>query len=176
LVAAADQSLALWAGGGLDFAELAADIAGEVRAVRCINAEIDVLEGRIAPMFAAADRPAATVNADGEILDDNDNQTGIVASVPTLGGVLGAGILARFGDFDRFANLAAVRSFTGLVPKIDQSGTNTGGHGGPTKAGDPGLRQALYLAANQLRKVDPTFAQRYYRLVVDQNKHHSSAL
>jgi transposase len=175
LLAAAAQSLALWAGGGLDFAELAADIAGEVRAVRSINAEIDVLEGRIAPMFAAADRPAATVNADGEILDDRGT-TGIVASIPTLGGVLGAGILARFGDFDRFANLAAVRSFTGLVPKIDQSGTNTGGHGGPTKAGDPGLRQALYLAANQLRRVDPQFAQRYHRLVVDQNKHHSSAL
>src|SRR5947209_589461 len=67
-------------------------------------------------------------------------------------------------------------SFTGLVPKIDQSGTNTDGHGGPTKAGDSGLRQALYLAANQLRKVDPQFAQRYYRLVVDEGKHHNSAL
>ena len=84
--------------------------------------------------------------------------------------------MARFGDFDRFANLAGVRSFTGLVPKVDQSGTNTDGHGGPTKAGDPGLRQALYLAANQLRKVDPQFAQRYYRLVVDEGKHHNSAL
>ena len=175
LLAAAEQTLTLWAGGGLDFGELAADIAGEVRAVRSINAEIDLLEGRIAPLFAAADRRPAAVSADGEILDDSD-QAGIVASVPTLGGVLGAGILARFGDFDRFANLAGVRSFTGLVPKIDQSGTNTDGHGGPTKAGDPGLRQALYLAANQLRKVDPQFAQRYYRLVVDEGKHHNSAL
>ena len=35
---------------------------------------------------------------------------------------------------------------------------------------------ALYLAANQLRKVDPQFAQRYYRLVVDEGKHHNSAL
>jgi transposase len=175
LFAAADQTLTLWAGGGLDYAELAADIAGEIRAVRSINAEIDLLEDRIAALFAAADRPPAPVNADGEILHDSD-RTGIVASVPTLNGVLGAGILARFGDFDRFANLAAVRSFTGLVPKIDQSGTNTGGHRGPTKAGDPGLREALYLAADHLRKVDPHFAQRYYRLVVDQGKHHNSAM
>ncbi|MDQ6613970.1 MAG: transposase, partial [Actinomycetota bacterium] len=170
LLAAADQSLALWSGGGLDFAELAADIAGEIRAVGAMNAEIDLLDGRIAALFAAADRQA--VSGDGEI----DDGSGIVASVPGLEGVLGAGILARFGDFDRFANLAGVGSFTGLVPKIDQSGTNADGHGGPTTAGDPGLRQALYLAADKLRKVDPTFAQRYYRLVVDEGKHHNSAL
>jgi len=44
-------------------------------------------------------------------------------------------------------NLAGVRSFTGIVPKIDQSGL-ADHHGGLTKAGDPGLRQALYLAAD----------------------------
>lgn len=166
VLAAADETLELWAGGGLDFAELAADIAAEVRVVQSINDEIAALEARIAPLFAAADRRPHR--------DDGDER-GIVASMPTLGGVLGAGILGRFGDFDRFANLAGVRAFTGLVPKIDQSG-NTHGHGGPTKAGDPGLREALYLAADQLRRVDPQLAARYHRLIVDQGKHHDSAL
>ena len=98
-----------------------------------------------------------------------------MASVPALDGVLGAGILARFGDFDRFHNLAGVRSFTGLVPSIDQSG-NSNGHGRPTKAGDPGLREALFLAAEQLRRVDPHFARKYHRLVVQEGRHHQSAL
>jgi transposase len=80
---------------------------------------------------------------------------------------LSAAILARFGDFDRFANLAGVRSFTGLVPKVDQSGT-INGHEGPTKAGDPGLRLVLFLAADHARRADPQLAAKYYRLVVEQ--------
>jgi hypothetical protein len=49
-------------------------------------------------------------------------------------------------------------------------------HNGPTKAGDPGLRQALFLAADLARKVDPTLAARYHRLYVDAGKHHNSAI
>lgn len=56
-----------------------------------------------------------------------------------------------------------------------QSGLTDGPHG-LTKAGDPGLRRALYLAADQARKVDPTLAERYHRLVVKEGKHHVSAL
>ena len=169
LLAAADETLELWAAGGLDFAELAADIAGEVRMVMSINREIELVEARIAPLFAAADR--RPVDDDGEIIDG----PGIAASMPGLGGVLGASVLGRFGDLDRFHSLAAARSFTGLVPKVDQSGTHEG-HGGLTKAGDPGLREALYLAADYMRKIDPQLAARYYRLVVDQGKHHDSAV
>jgi transposase len=166
LLAAAQEALTLWAGGGIDFAELAADIAAEVRVARSLNDEIVVLERRAAPLFAAADRRPA--------IDDAD-QRGIIAAVPGLGGVLGAGIVARFGDLDRFANLAGVRSFTGLVPKIDQSGL-THGHRGITKAGDPGLREVLYLAADYLRHIDPQLAARYHRLIVESGKHHDSAL
>lgn len=166
LLSAAGEALELWSGGGLDFAELAIDIAGEVRCARQIDAEIAALEKRIDELFKTADRHPDN--------DDGDSR-GIVASVPCLDGVLGAGILARFGDFDRFASLAGVRSFTGLVPKIDQSG-NSNGHRGPTKAGDPGLREALYLAADLLRRVDPQLARRYHRLIVNEGKHHDSAL
>jgi transposase len=166
LLAAAADTLELWAGGGIDFAELAADIAAEVRIVRSLNDQIDQLEARMVPLFAAADRRPD--------IDDGDER-GVIAPVPGLAGVLGAGILARFGDLDRFANLAGVRSFTGLVPKIDQSGL-THGHRGVTKAGDPGLREVLYLAADYLRHIDPQLAARYHRLIVETGKHHDSAL
>lgn len=179
LLAAAEETLELWKDGGLNFDELAADIAAEVRVARSLSAEIATLEARIAPMFRAADRrpkpqddPGAAGSPGGE---DDERNVGIVASVPGLDGILGAGILARFGDFDRFHSLAGVRSFPGLVPSIDQSG-NSHGHGPPTKAGDPGLREALYLAADHLRRVDPHFAQRYHRLIVEEGKHHESAV
>jgi transposase len=157
LLVAADETLALWAAGGLDFAELAEDIAAEVRVINALNAEIAAVEERIEALYEQAD------------------PGGIVLSAPGIGVTLAAGILGRTGDLRRFQNLAGVRAFTGLVPKIDQSGLHDQ-HGGPTKAGDPGLRQALYLAADLARKVDPTLAARYRRLVVDGGKHHNSAL
>jgi transposase len=157
LLAAANETLELWAAGGLDFAALAEDIAGEARLARQLTEEITALEERIAALYNDAD-PA-----------------GIVLSAPGLGITLAAGILGRTGDLNRFHNLAGVRAFTGLVPKIDQSG-NTHRHGPPTKKGDPGLREALYLAAEQARKVDPTLAARYHRLVVEESKHHVSAV
>ena len=61
------------------------------------------------------------------------------------------------------------------MPKIDQSGL-VAGHKGIAKAGDAGLRQALYMAADHARHIDPTLAQRYYRLVMVEGKHHNSAL
>lgn len=157
ILAAADETLALWAAGGLDFEELADDIAVEIRQIKTLDAEIDALDDRIEALYEAAD-PAS-----------------IVASAPGVGTVLAAGILARTGDLNRFDHLAGVRAFTGLVPKVDQSGIDDH-HRGPTKKGDPGLRQALFLAADQARKVDPTLAARYHRLFVEQGKHHNSAI
>lgn len=157
LLAAADETLRLWAAGGVDFAELADDIAAEVRIIKSLEAELATIEDRIEALYEEAD------------------PNRIVQSAPGLGVTLAAGILGRTGDLNRFANLSGVRSFTGIVPKIDQSGL-TYAHKGITKAGDPGLRQALYLAADQARKVDPTLAARYQRLVLNQGKHHVSAL
>jgi hypothetical protein len=149
--------LELWGGGGLDFSELAADIAAEVRVIRALSEEIGRLDARIESLYHRAD------------------PTGIVVSAPGLGVTLAAAVLAFFGDLDRFANLAGVRSFTGLVPKVDQSG-NAHGHGGPTKTGDPGLRMVLFLAAEHARRTDPRLAAKYYRLVVEEGKHHDPAL
>jgi transposase len=157
LLAAAEETLALWASGGIDFAELAADIASEVRVIRQLEAEIAAHDRRI------------------ETLYDQADPLGVVRSAPGLGPVLAAAILGGAGDLRRFANLPGVRAFTGLVPKIDESGL-AGGHKGITKAGDVGLRYALFLAADHARHIDPTLAARYHRLVMNEGKHHTSAV
>jgi hypothetical protein len=61
------------------------------------------------------------------------------------------------------------------VPTLDASGVNSR-HGGPTKRGDAVLRQALFMAAGQARRTDPTLAAKYQRLMIDAGKHHNSAL
>ena len=94
----------------------------------------------------------------------------MVVSAPGIGVTLAAGSLGRLGNPDRFANLAGVRSFTGIVPRIDPSGL-ANRHKGLTKSGDPGLREALFLAADLARKVDPTLAERDHRLVAEEGRH-----
>src|SRR6478609_5892971 len=151
-------TLRLWGadGGELDFDALAADIAAEARLALTLTDEINGFDKRIGALYDKAD-PA-----------------GIVRSVPGAGRVCAPQILGRLGDPTRFANLAAVRSFAGLVPAADSSG-QADGHRGPTKAGDCGLREALFIAADHARKVDPTLAVRYQRLMLA-GKHHDSAV
>jgi hypothetical protein len=141
----------------IDFDELAADIASEIRTVRAIDIEIDQLEDRIAGLYAEAD------------------PGGIIVSSPGIGPTLAASILGAMADPNRFADLRAVRSLTGLVPGVDQSG-DAERHTSPTKAGDPRLREALYIAAEHARRVDPTLAAKDHRLVVERGKNHVSAI
>jgi transposase len=156
LLAAAAETLQLW-DGELSYPDLAEDIAAEARLALALCAEIRDLERKIAALLHQAD-PAA-----------------ILTSVPGVGAIGGAQILARLGDPARFRSLAGARSFSGLVPSLTASGVN-GRHGPPTKSGDAPLREALFMAANQARRIDPALAARYHRLMVHEGKHHTSAL
>jgi transposase len=156
LLHAAEETLELWA-GELDFAELADDTAVEARVALALSDEIKELTERISVLYAKAD------------------PTGIMASAPGVGSILAAQILGRLGDPGRFRSLAAVRSFSGLVPSLDSSGLS-GRHGGPTKRGDAGLREAIFMAADHARRLDPSLAARYHRLMTQAGKHHNSAV
>ena len=155
-LAAARESLQLWNGTDMDFAELGADIAVEAEQAQALTEQIEDLDERIANLYADAD------------------SDGIVASAPGFGPVLSAVVAGRLGDPHRFTSLAAIRSYSGLVPKLSQSG-NSNPVLGITKAGDPLLREALFAAADQARRVDPQLAAKYQRLM-HTDRHHSSAL
>lgn len=156
LLAAATETLQLW-DGEMSYPDLAEDIAAEARLALALCAEIRDLDAKLAGLLHQAD-PAA-----------------IMTSVPGVGIINGAQILARLGNPARFQSLAGARSFSGLVPSLTASGVN-GRHGPPAKSGDAPLREALFMAANQARRTDPTLAARYHRLMMTQGKHHNSAL
>jgi len=156
LVAAAKETLALWGPGGMDFAELAEDIAHEAEQALFLTRQIKQIDERIANLYADAD------------------PDGIVASAPGVGPVISAVIAGRIGDPHRFTSLAAIRAYTGLVPKVSQSGVSKV-ESSITKAGDPLLREMLCNAADQARKVDPQIAAKYQRLMAG-DRHHDSAI
>jgi transposase len=162
LLAAARESVQLWgsdtdgSGSGIDFAELAADIALEAEQAQVLTEQIEDLDERIANLYAEAD------------------PEGLIASAPGVGPVTSGVIAGRIGDPHRFTSLAAIRAYSGLVPKVAQSGLSEH-HNGLTKAGDVLLREALFAAADQARKTDPQLAARYVRLM-NTDRHHDSAL
>ena len=126
----------------MDFAELAADIAAEAEQAIFLTVQIKEIDERIANLYAEAD------------------PEGIIASAPGVGPVISAVIAGRIGDPHRFTRLAAIRAYSGLVPKVSQSGTRET-EAGITKAGDPLLREMLFIAADQARQVDPQLAAKY---------------
>lgn len=156
ILAAATASRELW-DEDLEFTDLAEDIAIEARLALRITDELKDLDDRIDALVRERD------------------PRGIINSAPGVGPVTGAVILGRLGDPGRFRSLAAVRSFSGLVPSLDSSGIS-GHHGGPTKHGDALLREALFISADQARRQDPTLAAKYHRLMVDSGKHHNTAI
>ena len=156
IIAAAEATLAIWGNDGLDFEALAADIAAEASIALEVSKQIALLDRRIHDLYTETD------------------PDGIVLSAPGVGDILAGQILGRLGDPARFTSLAAARSFSGLVPKRNTSGL-TDHAGGPTKRGDACLRAALFQAADRARRVDPTLAARYHRLMCNLGRHHNSA-
>lgn len=156
ILTAAAASRKLW-GEDMEFTDLGEDIAIEARLALRITDELTELDHRIDALARERDR------------------NGSITSAPGVGAVSGAIILGRLGDPGRFRSLAAVRSFSGLVPSLDSSGISSQ-HGGPTMHGDALLREALFISADQACRQDPTLAVKYHRLMVVYGKHHNTAI
>jgi hypothetical protein len=98
-------------------------------------------------------------------------------SVPGLGPVWTAGLLAEVGDIFRFANEAAVAKFAGLVWKPRESGNFQGEDTVLAKTGNPFLRYYLIEAANSVRQHCPEYRDYYNAKLAQSPKHaHKRAL
>ena len=100
-----------------------------------------------------------------------------LTSVPGIGKVYSAGIIAEIGDVNRFQSQASVAKYAGLVWKQHQSGELEAQNTRLIKSGNRFLRYYLLEAANSVRRCDSEF-RRYYDLKYKQvNKYqHKRAL
>ena len=100
-----------------------------------------------------------------------------LTSVPGIGKVYSAGIIAEIGDINRFQSQASVAKYAGLVWKQHQSGEFEAQNTRLIKSGNRFLRYYLLEAANSVRRCDSEF-KRYYDLKYKQvNKYqHKRAL
>ncbi len=94
-----------------------------------------------------------------------------IISVPGIGKVYSAGIIAEIGDIRRFQSHASVAKYAGLVWKKHQSGEFEAEDTQLIKSGNRFLRYYLLEAANSVRGCDSEF-QRYYNLKYKEVRHH----
>ena len=94
-----------------------------------------------------------------------------IISVPGIGKVYSAGIIAEIGDIRRFQSHASVAKYAGLVWNKHQSGIFDTEDTRLIKSGNRFLRYYLLEAANSVRGCDSEF-QRYYNLKFKEVRHH----
>jgi transposase len=158
-IAAAQASIALYAGHpAVAFADLAAEVATEVRLLRAVQAELAT---------HAVERDACYRWVD---------PTALARSLPGLADVGAPALVAAMGDPARFSRGKQFRAFTGLTPRASETG-DTDRKGQPmSKAGSSLLRTTLVRAADHARKSDPQLARIYYVQMVERGKDHLGAL
>lgn len=98
-----------------------------------------------------------------------------ITSIPGIGPVTGAAILAEIGDIQRFETVDKLVAYAGIDATVYQTGQFEASEAHMSKRGSPYLRHALWLAATAAILHDPTL-QQYYQKKRNEGKHHGTAL
>jgi transposase len=87
--------------------------------------------------------------------DELNKQRELVESIPGIGAVSAAILLAEIGDISEFASAKNLAAFAGLVPNERSSGTSVRGRAGIGKMGNPRIRRVLYMATLSAKRCNP---------------------
>jgi transposase len=98
-------------------------------------------------------------------------------SIPGIGKVYCAGILAEIGQIERFEDQAKLAKYAGLYWKRKQSGSYESERTSLTRTGNHYLRYYLIEAANSVRRYEPVYNEYYRKKYNEVPKHqHKRAL
>ena len=95
-------------------------------------------------------------------------------TIPGIGIIGAATILAEIGDISRFKNSSTLVAFAGIDPTVRQSGEFNSTHNHMSKRGSPYLRHAIFLAATTC-SFHNSLLNAYYKKKRDQGKHYLTA-
>lgn len=98
-----------------------------------------------------------------------------ITSIPGVGAVTGAAILAEIGDINRFDAPAKLVAYAGLDATVFQSGDFEATETHISKRGSPFLRLAIWQAASMVVIYDPEL-QAYYQRKKAEGKHHGTVI
>lgn len=111
---------------------------------------------------------------DCQILEYYEKFDCYLHTIPGMGIIGAATILAEIGDISRFKNSSSLIAFAGIDPTVRQSGEFNSTHNHMSKRGSPYLRHAIFLAATTCSFHNSPL-NAYYKKKRDQGKHHLTA-
>ncbi len=111
---------------------------------------------------------------DCQILEYYEKFACYLHTIPGIGMIGAATILAEIGDISRFKNSSSLIAFAGIDPTVRQSGEFNSTHNHMSKRGSPYLRHAIFLAATTCSFHNSPL-NAYYKKKRDQGKHHLTA-
>ena len=111
---------------------------------------------------------------DCQILEYYEKFDCYLHTIPGIGMIAAATILAEIGDINRFKSSPALVAFAGIDPTVRQSGEFSSTHNHMSKRGSPYLRHAIFLAATTCSFHNSPL-NAYYKKKREQGKHHLTA-
>jgi len=99
----------------------------------------------------------------------------LLRSIPGIGALSAASLVAYVGDIQRFASPEKLTAYIGLDCRVHESGTSIHGKGYLTKRGNKYLRSTLFNAAFIAQRHNPELKQ-FFEKKLREGKHHFVAL
>jgi len=130
--------------------------------MRCLLAQLELLETQRREVDEAIEALLASCNQ-------------FLTTIPGIGSVTAAAILAEVGDVRRFSEPNKLVAYAGIDATVFQTGQFEGTQQHMSKRGSPYLRMALWQAASMAIQYDPEL-KAYYRKKRQEGKHHGTAL
>jgi transposase len=145
------------------------------RLSKCVEDSIDLLLGTsIESIRSITTQMKQLDKAIAKLLDGIPNT---LQTIPGIGPVFSAGILAEIGDIGRFSDQASLAKYAGLSWKKHQSGSFQAQETNMIRTGNRYLRYYLVEAANSVQRNEPDYRAYYQKKYREVPKHqHKRAL
>lgn len=138
-------------------------------AAKYLKRHIASLEKRI----KGVERDMAQITEKDEEIAASDT---LLRSIPGVGPLTSACVLAELGDLKRFNSARQLTSFVGLSPKLKESGTSVRGQARLSRSGSPVVRRAMYMAALAAIRNRKTCFSAFFERLVANGKPRKSAI
>lgn len=99
----------------------------------------------------------------------------LLTTLPGVGKITAATIIAEIGDIKRFSNSGQLVSYAGINPTVRQSGAFMGNRNRMSKKGSPYLRLALWQASVTSVRFNPVLKS-YYEKKIKEGKNHMTVI
>lgn len=152
-------------------------VRSSYRLNKVVEDSIDILLGTSIEVIRTLQKQVKEIEKAIERITAGLEETKTLQSIPGVGSVFTAGIIAEIGQIERFEDETKIAKYAGLYWRKHQSGRFTADDTSLSRNGNQYLRYYLVEAANSVRRYSPEYQEYYAKKYKEVPKHqHKRAL